>query len=160
VQNTIGPFAAATNAAYDIEGTPDPRPSTWGESGVEVSRITFKPPAEYRTRVLRAYGDVVAWTRNAPPMGKSDGFLFGLSNTGPDGSARADLAADNTFLYVQGASRGEPSRLAFDYCVKEGGLLQPDNVMVLKAASFLNDTGMPIHIEPSFIVVFQFERES
>lgn len=155
----LGPYSAAANFAADILGDLDVRPNTWGRAGSHEWKITFSPPPGYRVRILRVYGDVLAWPRGTVDAGRFAGVLFGLRNSGPDGSVRADWAADNTFLYLQSATGGEVARAAFDHVVAAGGLLAPDHVLCVKVAVWLNDTGRHIHIEPTFTMVYQFEKE-
>lgn len=155
-QDILGPYSAATNHADDIAGTLDTRPSTWGTAGYAVHHLEFHPPAGYKTRILRVYGDFQGWVRKNP-SGNCAGVLWGLSNTAKDGSDRVTPAADNTFLYVQDAvCERRPFRAAVDYKINR--LLESDNVLVSKVAVWLNETGEPIHMEPSFVVVYQFER--
>lgn len=153
------PCSLATNFTVDIKGEPDTRASTWGTAGVELKRITFRPPAGYRVRILRVYGDFLIWPLGKVESGKFAGALLGLQTTALEGSARADWAADNTFLYLQIATHGGPERAAFDHRTSDGGLLESDGVMVVKLAAWLNDTGLFIHMEPSFVAVFQYEKE-
>lgn len=154
----LGPYSAATNFSADILGDDDHRPDTWGKAGAHVWRIVFKPPAGYRVRVLRVYGDFLAWPKGKVPEGTYAGVLFGLQTTAPEGSVRADWAADNCFLYVQTATGGQPARAAFDYDVSVGGLLQDDHVLIVKVAVWLNDTGLAIHMEPTLSIIYRFER--
>lgn len=151
------PCSLAANFSVDIKGEKDTRPDTWGTAGAAIKKITFRPPAGYRVRILRTYGDFLAWPIGDVPRGKFAGVLFGMQSTAPDGSKRADWAADNCFLYVQHATNGAPVRTAFDYDTKAGGLLEADAVLVLKMAVWLNDTGLLIHMEPSFTVVYRYE---
>jgi hypothetical protein len=157
---TLGPFSAATNHSDDLLGTPDSRPDTWGTAGYAVRRIEFHPPAGYRTRILRVYGDFQGWVRKNP-SGNCLGVLWGLATTAPEGSARVTPAADNTFLYIQDSVCGTQRnfRAPVDYDTRHGGLLGPDNVLISKTAVWLNETGEPVHMEPSFTIVYQFERE-
>lgn len=155
----LGPYSAAANFSADLIGAPDARPNTWGTAGATSHRITFRPPAGYRVRVLRVYGDFLAWPVGKAPEGRFAGALWGLQTTAPEGSQRADWAADNTMLYVQVATGGQPARAPVNFDVREGGLLEPDNVLVSRLAVWLNDTGLKIHMEPSFVAVYQFERE-
>lgn len=150
--------SAAANFSADILGEYDTRPDTWGRAGAASWKITFKPPAGKRVRILRAYGDFLIWPIGKVEDGKFAGALFGLQTTAPEGSVRADLAADNTFLYLQTATGGKPERIAFDHVTRDGGLLGPDHVLVVKVAAWLNDTERPIHMEPSFTVVYRFEE--
>lgn len=156
-QPVLGPYSAATNHSDDILGTPDTRPSTWGTAGYSVHELKFHPPHGYRTRILRVYGDVQGWVRKNP-SGNCAGVLWGLTTTAKDGSERVSPAADNTFLYVQDAiCERRPFRAPVDYKIDR--LLEADNILISKVAVWLNETGEPVHIEPSFVVVYQFERQ-
>lgn len=151
------PCSLSSNFSADIKGEPDTRPDTWGTAGYTIHKITFRPPAGYRVRILRVYGDFLVWPIGLVEKGKFAGALWGLTTTAPDGSVHADWAADNTMLYVQVATGGEPARAPINFKTKAGGLLGRDNVLVSKMAVWLNDTGLPIHMEPSFTVVFKYE---
>lgn len=151
-------YSAATNLTVDLLGVPDTRPDTWGTAGYSVKTITFTPPPGHRVRILRVYGDLLFWPIGKVEQGKFAGVLLGLQTTAPEGSVRMDWAADNTMLYIQDATGGGPRRSAFDYDVSVGGLLQPDHKLLVKMAVWLNDTGLPIHIEPSFVMVYRFEK--
>ena len=150
------PCSLGTNFSADLYGQPDTRPDTWGTAEANYKAITFKPPDGYRVRILRVYGDYLIWPVGPVQSGRYAGALFGLQTTAPEGSVRADWAADNTLLYLQVATSGKPERAAFDVDVSAGGLLEPDHKLIVKMASWLNDTGMKIHMEPSFVVVYQF----
>ena len=154
----LGPYSVATNHSDDIKGEPDTRPDTWGLTGYQVHTFTFRPPAGYRVRILRVYGNVQGWIPGEP-VTRCVGMLWGLQTTGPEGSARVTPAADNTLLYVQDATCGEPFRVPVDYDVRVGGLLEKDHILYSKVAVFMNETGRALHLEPSFNLVFQFERE-
>lgn len=156
----LGPYSVATNHSDDLRGTPDYRQDTWGTAEAAVKRIEFHPPAGYRTRILRVYGDFQGWVRHNP-SGNCLGVLWGLTTTAKDGSERVTPAADNTFLYVQDSVCGTDKRnfrAPVDYDTQAGGLLEQDNVLVSKVAVWLNETGEPVHMEPSFVLVYQFER--
>ena len=155
---TAQTHSAATNFTVDLLGSPDDRPDTWGTAGSTVKVIKFKPPAGYRVRILRVYGDLLLWPIGQVPPGRFAGVLFGLQTTAPEGSVRMDWGADNTMLYLQDATSGEVRRAAFDHDVSIGGLLQPDNMLFAKMAVWLNNTSLPIHIEPSFVMVYRFEK--
>jgi len=146
---------ASTNFSTDIAGEADTRPGTWGTAGASEWKITFSPPAGHRVKILRVYGDVVAWAKGKAPAGSYSGLLFGLQTTAPEGSRYADLAADNCFLYLQDVVAAEGKRLPFDVRFDDV-TLEPDNVLVVKVAAWLNDTGLPIHIEPTFVLVYRF----
>ena len=151
-------YSLAAHFSTDLLGPIDSRPGTWGHADYSTWKITFKPLAGHRVRILRAHGDLVSWVRGAPEDTYA-GVLLGFQTTAPEGSARADWAADNTMLYVQDAvSRNRPARTAFNADVRAGGLLESDNVLVVKIAAWLNDTGQPIHSEVSVTLTYQFER--
>jgi len=152
-------YSAATNFSVDILGEPDHRPGTWGRAGYHIFSMTFRPPPDHRVRILRVYGDFLIWPRGKPPEGTFAGALLGLQTTAPEGSVRVDYGADNTFFYIQTATHGEPARAAFDAVVREGGLLERDHVLRVKVAVWLNDTELVIHCEPTFVVVYRFERD-
>ena len=160
----IGPFLASSNYSVDLTGPKDTRADTWGTAAAYSAPIAFHPPAGYRVRVLRIRGDLVAWARvlpgeELPATGSTAGVLVGFQTTALDGSARCVPCADNTLIYLQDAVSGSGRvRIPFDADVSTGGLLLPDNVLVVKVASWLNTTGKAIHLEPTFTVIYRFEE--
>ena len=86
---------------------------------------------------------------------------WGLKTTALDGSNRVDYAYDNSFVWIQNAVLpGNPSaRASFDYTVKVGGLLESDNALISQSFVAINTSGLVIHMEPTFTVVYQFERQ-
>ena len=64
---------------------------------------------------------------------------------------------DNCFLYLQIATGGLPVRAPFDDDVSAGGLLD-DNTLYVKVAVWLNDTGLPVHMEPTMVIVYRLEE--
>lgn len=155
------PCSVATNFAVDLFGINDTRPNTWGRTDVSEKILTFSTPDGFRVRILRVYGDFLAWANGTVAPGKYAGVLFGLQTTAPEGSKRVSPAADNTLLYLQIAiSNGLPvARATFNHNVSPNGLLEEDGIMIVKLASWLNDTGLQIHIEPSFVIVYKYEKE-
>lgn len=162
------PCSAAMNFAYDLIGTPDSRPGTWGSAGSQSSQVKFKAPPGYRVRILRVYGDLTFWPRGMPDpdpsdksIGKTAGVLLGLSSTAPDGSDKVEGggASDGCFLYIQDASKGEAKRTPFDYDTHVGGLLEADGIMVVKFAVWLNTLGLCVHAEPTLVVQYRYEKE-
>lgn len=152
------PCSASTNFSEDIIGQADTRPDTWGTAGAISKRIPFHPPLGYRVRILRVYGDFLVWPRCLVVPGTTAGALWGLQTTAPDTSDKADWSADNTFVYVQTATNGAPARIPVDFSVKDGGLLEADNLLVSKIAIWLNDTGCCVHAEATWVMVFQYEK--
>lgn len=160
---TLGPFSASSNFSVDLLGPVDTRPACYGNADFWNFAVTFNPPTGMRVRVLRLRGDLVSWPRIAPgelPIGtgKFAGVLLGFQTTAPEGSKSCDWCADNTMLYIQDATDGGPRRAPFNDDVRVGGLLGTDNKLVVKVAAWLNTTGHYIHIEPTFTVVYQYER--
>jgi hypothetical protein len=149
--------SSSANFTADLMGVPDTRPGTWGNQGQVTWSITFKPPTGKRTRILHVDGDFLVWPPKPIVPGSSAGVLLALSSTAPGGSIYGTWMADNTFLYLQVATMGQPSRAAYDRDVKDGGLLMPDNTMIIKVAVWLNTTGTALHMEPTFTMKYQFE---
>jgi len=152
----------STNVPYDAQGTPDTRPGTWGDAGYDDVAIPFvNVPAGYRVRVLRVYGDFVAWPHGRIRLGTDAGALFGILTPSAAQSpfVGAGLGSSGCFIYLQQGVGAEPVRAAFDFDVAAGGLLDADNTMLVRRAVFLNETGVSIHMEPTFVVEFRYERE-
>lgn len=161
----LGPFTASSNFAADLLGPVDTRVGCWGRAEAVTWAVTFKAPAGHRVRILRIRGDLVAWPKfltGELPMhaGRYAGVLVGFQSTAPEGSTRCDWCADATWIYYQGAldsTSTRPLRIHWDDSVDE--LLEPDHKLVVKVASWLNTIEKPIHIEPTFTVRYQFERQ-
>lgn len=151
-------YSVASNFATSIAGELDLRPYTWGTAGYHEWPLVFYPPAGTRVRIVRLYGDLIAWPLGLPPEGTFAGVLVGFMNTGPEGSQIAYPAADNCMLYLQVGVGREPARADFDVDVSPGGLLREDNTLKVRLAVWLNTTGLPIHMETSFVAVFKFEE--
>jgi hypothetical protein len=155
---TLGPYSLAANFSADLSGQQDNRPNTWGTVEAVYPKIVFHPPDGYRVHILRVYGDFLIWPRGKVEKGRFAGALWALHTTEPDGSSRAEPAADNHLLYVQLATGGKSERAAVDFVVREAGLLGADHTLVVKLAVWLNDTGLAIHMEASFVLVYEFVR--
>jgi hypothetical protein len=152
----------STNVPYDSAGVPDTRPGTWGNAGVADTPIPFtNVPEGYRVRVLRIYGDHIAWPHGRIKPGTDAGVLFGIITPSATQSPYVGpgLGASGCFVYLQQGVGESPVRAPFDFNVAAGGLLDPDNVMIVRNALFLNQTGASIHMEATFIVEFRYERE-
>jgi len=148
----------SSNFSADLYGQLDTRPNTWGYAAAHQWTITFK---QKEVRLLSAAGDVVAWptTKGLRPVlvqpGTFAGVLFGLMTTEPEGSRYADWAADNTFVYIQGAVSNKPIRMQFN---RTFNVHLEDGKVVVRLASWLNDTGYAIHIEPTFTLGYTFKK--
>ncbi|HEY4089337.1 MAG TPA: hypothetical protein VGM43_25580 [Bryobacteraceae bacterium] len=157
---TLGPYSTAVNFSIDLAGTPDTRPGAWGNAGFAQNVTTFSPPAGYQVRVLRIYGNFIGFPKSGVVGAATSCEVgWGLKTTAPDGSAYASTGYDNSFVWIQDAVTGaSPScRLMFDFDVHVGGLLQPDHKLISQTFVALNTTGLTIHMEPTFTMVYQFE---
>lgn len=145
-----GSFVSCANFSADIQGEPDRRPQTWGTAGFHVWPIKFR---DEQTTIFKVWGDLIAWPKGEVPRGTYYGVLVGLMTTAPEGSKNCDWCADNTFLYFQGAgSRRSPVvRIPFDVQVQER---LSDGIILVKVAVFLNDTGLPVHVEPTVCISY------
>ena len=180
----VGPWMASFNMNADLLGDPDTRPTCWGRAAFVDSYITFNPPVGYRVRILRVSGDFMVFPKviqpqsyQVPPptsgfhtelggmpamvldemLSKYAGALLALGNTSSDGSQRADFISDNTFLYIQIGTDGRAVRAEYDRDVSINGLLEADHKMKVRNAVFLNTLELPVHMEPTFIVTYQWE---
>ncbi len=170
----MGPFFSSSNYAADLLGPLDFRLGCWGVADFTVKTVIFTPPVGHRVRITRLRGDLIAWPRVLPgeeivKEGTYAGVLLGFQTSAPEGSVRSQPynpndpngatlpMADNTMLYVQGALDKQPVRVDFNHAIN--ALLEPDHKLLVKVAAWLNTTGKPIHLEPSFTVEYQFEKE-
>jgi len=155
----MGPFTASGNFAYNLYGTLDTRPQTFGYQDSQEAVLTFSPPPGVRVRVTRLRGDLVAWATSTnptpPPPGTTAGVLLAFHDSGPDGSTRCDWCADNTQVYIQDAVTGAQPKTRAPFDAALDWTLPADNRMIVKVASFLNTTGQTIHAEATFTVTFK-----
>lgn len=150
--------SSSVNFTADLAGKPDSRPGETGASGETFVPLVFKaPPPGYRVRVLRVYGDFLIWIKGGVTNATA-GALFSLAKSGSGDTSHLNIGDDDVFLYLQLATRGEPERAAYDHVVEDGGWLGEDNTLVAKVAVFLNETGQPVHMEPTFVMVYQWVK--
>lgn len=143
------------NYPYDATGQTDGRPGTWGTAGFDDGRIIFSPPAGYRVRVLRAHGNFTARMHGKVEDGQYAGALFSLARSSVGASDKATLAAEGCFIYLQADVGTQAAHVEFDTRIKDGWL-DGDNVLVVRRAVYLNETGRSLHSEPSFVVDFRW----
>jgi hypothetical protein len=154
-------MSSTSNFSADLLGGLDTRPSTWGAVDVATWTITYRPPPGSRVRILHVRGDLVAWPKVLPgetpvPEGRYAGVLLGLGRTMGENTAPCDWCEDSAMLYIQAGLDSHPVRAAFNDDVA-AGLLAADNKLVVTVAAWLNTTGKPIHVEPTFVVTYRFE---
>lgn len=157
---TLGPWSTAVNFSIDLAGTPDTRPGTWGNAGFTQNITTFSPPAGHRVRVLRVYGNFIGFPKSGVlRAGTSCEVGWGLKTTAPDGSVHASTGYDNSFVWLQDVvMTASPScSIMFDFDVRVGGLLEADHHLISQTFVALNTTGLTIHMEPTFTMIYQFE---
>jgi len=157
---TLGPYSTAVNFSIDLAGTPDTRSGTWGNAGFAQNVTTFNCPAGYTTRIMRVYGDFIAFPRlGTPPTATSCEIGWGLKTTAPDGSARLSNGYDNSFVWLQNVITNVSTscRACFDFDVSVGGWLEADHKLISQVFVALNTTGLTIHMEPTFTIIYQFE---
>jgi hypothetical protein len=162
--DTLGPYTAAGNFAADLFGAVDTRENTWGRAEAATWQQQFQLPPGYRVQILEITGDLMAWPTDSgigPALvdpGRCYGVLAGLHVTDDEGyvrggSARGTLMADDTLFYVQGGACGSVA-VNKDFYVDlrdvENAVLGRNHVLIWKVAAWLNDTGYPIHVEPTF----------
>jgi len=114
------------------------------------------------------YGDFISWPKSGVMAeGTSSEVGWGLKTTAPDGSTRVSYPTapgvspyDNSFVWIQNVvtDKNTNPRATFDFVVKDGGLLGPDNIMICQPFVALNTSGLVIHSEPTFTIVYQFEK--
>jgi hypothetical protein len=168
----LGPFTVSGNFPADLYGSVDTRmagqscaagPCIWGHADASILPIKFKPPTGYRVRILSLQGDLTAQIKTLPgdppaPRDSSAGVLLGFSTTSPEGSVQCDWCADNTMLYVQDYVNERSPKTRAPFRTEPGVVLEPDNVLLLKLASWLNTTEHPIHVEGTYTIRFRYER--
>ncbi len=153
----LGPYSVAVNYPADLAGVPDPE--FWGFAGAQTDVVTFNVPPGYRVRVLHLDGNYMAWARGVYLPGKHAGTSWGIATTAAPGSTRVAYSADNCFVYLEYAISNAEVNQRFSLNTKTGGLLEPDNIMNVVLAVYLNDQPISIHAEVTGIVQFQYERQ-
>ena len=160
----LASFMASGNFAVDLYGVADTRPGCWGYADSQEKIITFSPQPGFRVHVSRIRGDLVAWVRSSSasaltPPGSTAGVLLAFHDSGPDGSTRCDWCADNTPVYIQDAVTAAQPKTRAPFDAGLDWTLPDDNKLIVKMASWLNDTGKPIHVEATYTLTFRFMEE-
>lgn len=129
---------------------------TWGTcAGQEVAIQFDNVPVGYTVKLIRVYGDFIAWVHGKVPEGTNSGVLWGLYNSANNYSSTLQYASNGTYTYFQGAVNATNFRGSFDTTFVNA-TLPPNNVIINHNAIFLNDTGQSIHMESTFTLVYQF----
>lgn len=147
----------ATNIAWDTAGKPDTRPGTWGNADSVESQIPFVDvPAGYAVEITHVSGDEIAAPHGAMAPSSMAYGLIGLTNTTPYQSpfVGAGLGSEGTFLYKQMPIPASGARIPIDEDVQ--GILNPDNIAIIKQALFLDTATVPIHLEATVTISFKY----
>lgn len=168
-QDVIGPFSSANNIAGDLSCEPDARATTWGGTTAFASTIKFiDVPTGYRVRILKVYGDFIAMPKGPVNIGTAAEVGWGLKSTKPDGSEHTTYPGyssrppfDSSFVWRQDlvTSANQGVSVHFDYDTHVGGLLEEDNILISQMFVALNTTGLVMHEEPTFVIVYQYEKQ-
>lgn len=188
----LGPYMGASNFTVDLldqidhvealnakaNGEPTkisaaPRAELWGGRDAFAFEIKYNPPANYRVRILRQHGTLTGRTTtfgvssSRPAEGKFVGVLVALANKFPSqGSVRADILADDTYVYEQ-ADIGDSGVIGAGYLPFHGeqadvvnNLLGEEHILYVVVAKYLDETGMWTHLEPTISqIVYEFVNQ-
>lgn len=162
---TAAPCYSSINIPYDSEGQPVAVTSQylWGRQASAMTKISFEGlPQGYAVQVLRIRGNVVMWTHGGVPTpGSNSGVLWSLQTTaslGDESPTNVEYGTNGCFMYQQAATL--PSQpIQFDSDLSGDAVILPDGLMWSKEAVWLNDTGLPVHEEATFIVTYRFVKQ-
>jgi hypothetical protein len=154
------PYSSRVQLVTDVQGEPSvtrsPDAPTAGEAQWQIHFVGV--PSGDHVRILRTYGDFVVWPNGVAPAGTISGtfFMLNTSAQGPVITLSASTC-DTCLLHIQQPTGGKPERAAFDVDVKQSGLLEDDNILYAKTAVWLNNMGLAIHMEATWVAVYQIE---
>jgi len=161
-------FSTANNYAVDLSGNPDSRTSTYGTADSNQFIIHFNAPAGYETHITRVYGDFIAAPRQGEfPSGSMVEVGWGLKSTAPDGSqyvvypqssGTGYMASgyDNSFVWRQGIMNAGRTAYSAEFDFPNLNFTLHDNTLISQAFVALNTSGLTIHEEPTFVIVYEF----
>jgi len=163
--STTSRYSVATNFAVDLYGSPD---ESWGYDDYVIWPLTFIfVPSGYSVNITSLQGDVIAWIKTLPgdaktPAESTAGILGGIQTTSGMNGSNANpctFCALGTPVYVQDSvtEKQPKTRTPFNYTNLQI-VLDSDNTLHFKVASFLNTTGKPIHMEITCVIQFTYVR--
>lgn len=155
------PCTVTTNIAWESAGHPDTRPGTYGTTDSVSSQIPFvNVPKGYLVSILHLSGDEIAAPHGPMKANSISYVLAGATTTTPFQSPYAGpgLGSSGTFLYKQSPVSAEGARIPIDESVQ--GVLNPDNILILKQSIFLDTTGVPQHNELTLVISFEYVKGS
>lgn len=150
------------NPLYDGEGDPDTRPGTWGNAGFVDAHFPFKQvPPGYRVRITRIHGTFYGYPRGTVKLGTAAGVMFGMMRTSAGATPFVDtlLAGTGCFVWITSATTGGPFTVSVDYDPVIDGVLDDDNVLIMRSAVFINETGQRIHMEFTGALEAMYEKK-
>jgi hypothetical protein len=152
------PHVVSGNLSADIKGELDTRVGTFGYAGVAYHEIKFNNiPTGHRVRILRIQGDTVAWPIGRTAPGSNAGILSGFTTRQyPMGApALCTLCSADVLTYVQATVTRQGVTRTFKYNYKRGYTI-PKGSIWLKQASWLNTFDVPVHIETTYNITFDY----
>lgn len=155
---TTAPCEFSTNIAWNTTGAPMSGDGIWGNGASREDRIPFVDvPAGYRVQIVHVSGDEIAAPFTSP-RGLAYA-LVGLTNSSPFESPyiAAGLGSKGCFLYKQAPIPAWGARIAINEHTL--GVLNPDNVLIVKQALFLSNAGVIIHMEATLVIDFKYIPE-
>jgi hypothetical protein len=156
--STDYPFTPTNEDGNPIPGQVDTRPGTWGCFAEDDGVLEFpNVPAGQRVRITRLYGNMTAWIRGNAPAGSNSGALLAVQRASATANPDVTNCAVGCMLYIQLATGQNEASVQFDVDVSAAGLLDTDNKLVVKRATYLNDTGLPPHLEVTMCGEFEYE---
>lgn len=157
-QNILGPYSRVFNQPADLIGVPETRPCCWGYTASIENRYTFNPPVGYRVHILKIDGNYMAWARGVFAPGQHVGTSWGIVTSAVNDETFLPWTASNCFVYLEYAlSNGEVNQ-PFKLDTSVGGRLPIDNSFTFVSAIYLSDAPIPIHMETTGVIIFQFEK--
>lgn len=161
------PCSSSINIPFDSQGTPAPSgagPGYWGTQGSALTSISFEGlPAGFSVQLLRIRWNLMGWIRGLVPASTQAGILWSLQTTASLQAGAVDnvqYGTNGCFLYPQmvfGVNVVSPLQVETD--LSKDNIVLPDGVMWSKEAVFLNNTGLHVHIEATWVTVYQFVKQ-
>jgi hypothetical protein len=154
---TSSPCQFSTNIAWDTAGTPDTRPSTWGNTAVVNSAIPFvNVPKGYAVQIVHVEGDEIAAPHGAMAANSMAYVLVGLTNSSPNQSPYVGpgLGSSGTAVYNQMPVPQSGGRIHIES--SQILTLNADNLMYIKQALFLSTAGVSEHLEATINLRFNY----
>jgi hypothetical protein len=159
------------NFSVDLYGPLDTRlpnqscnvgPCIWGHADSYLFPIPFAPPSGQQVKIESIKGNLIAGIKTlagdpvTPPESMAY-VLIGFELPSYSPTPNCSYCYLDVPLYLQGTlSEKQPGvTIPFNYD-HVGQLLGTDNVLQVKLAEFLNNTGKPIHLEGTWTIRYKY----